>query len=64
MKELEKNELMRVDGGGILAVLVGLGTATGVVLGMIAGAVAVELITEGFEKCAADFKEGYNSTQH
>jgi bacteriocin-like protein len=51
MKELEKDELKEINGGFWW------------VLEVLAAGLAYELITEGFEQCAADFKAGYQSTR-
>lgn len=51
MKELSKNELQEVEGGWARLV------------GVFLGGLAYELVTEGFAKCAADFRAGYQSTQ-
>jgi lactobin A/cerein 7B family class IIb bacteriocin len=50
MKELEKDELVAINGGVWWIVAV------------IAGGLTCELITQGFKKCAADFKKGFEST--
>jgi lactobin A/cerein 7B family class IIb bacteriocin len=49
MKDLNEEELKTIDGGFLRIVAI------------IAGGLVLELITEGFEKCASDFKEGFKS---
>jgi hypothetical protein len=51
LTELTENELKECNGGFWWIVEV------------LAAGLTYELITEGFEKCAADFKAGYESTQ-
>jgi hypothetical protein len=51
MKELEKDELIEINAGFWW------------VLEVIAAGLTYELITEGFEKCASDFKSGNNRNQ-
>jgi len=52
MKEIEKDELITINGGYYWWYLPG----------VIIGGLVLELITEGFQKCASDFKEGFEST--
>ena len=50
--DLNENELKECNGGFWW------------VLEVLAAGLVYELITEGFEKCASDFKAGYKSTQN
>jgi hypothetical protein len=51
MQELDEAVLKEIQGGW------------GVLIGIIAGGLIFEVVTEGFEKCWQDLKEGYKSTQ-
>lgn len=55
MKELEKSELVSVEGGNLW-------TLWAPLWGTFLVSIAYELATEGFQQCVNDFKKGFNET--